>query len=223
MPFDIEPIRRQIEHYQQRGLQLFASSSFQSHSIPMLHIISRIDPAIPVYFLNTGYHFPETITYKEQIADLLGIKVVDLKPALPKHLQRDEHGKLYFTSDPDLCCYLNKVQPLDPVLAEKDVWITGVRRDQNNNRDTLDYEEEAPQNTIRYHPMLDFDKKLIVQYLKSYNLPRHPLERKGYVSIGCEPCTKRVDFDAIGDEREGRWSGLNKNECGLHTELMGKS
>ena len=223
MPFDIEPIRQKINEYKERGLQLFATSSFQSHSIPMLHIISRVDNSIPVYFLNTGYHFPETIEYRDQIAALLGIKVVDLKPSLPKHLQRDAQGKLYFTSDPDLCCYLNKVQPLEPVLAEKDVWITGVRRDQNDNRDAMHYEEEAPQNTVRYHPMLDFDKKMIVRYLKEYDLPRHPLEMKGYVSIGCEPCTKRVDPDMIGSERDGRWTGLNKNECGLHTELMDKS
>lgn len=220
MPFDIEPIRQQIQHYQQQGLRLFATSSFQSYSIPMLHIISRIDASIPIYFLHTGYHFPETLTYKEQITALLGLNVIDLKPAIPKHLQRDTHGQLYFTSDPDLCCHINKVQPLEPVLAEKDVWITGVRRDQSTNREEMSHEEQAPQSTLRYHPMLDFDKRMIVQYLKAYELPRHPLELKGYVSIGCEPCTKRVDIDQVGSERDGRWSGLNKTECGLHTELM---
>lgn len=80
-------------------------------------------------------------------------------------------------------------------------------------------EEEAPQDTIRYHPMLDFNKQMIVQYLKAYDLPRHPLGLKGYVSIGCEPCTKKVNSDDLGNERDGRWSGLNKTECGLHTEL----
>lgn len=223
MPIDIEPISKTIKDFQDRGLQLFASSSFQSHSIPMLHILSRIDPSIPVYFLNTGYHFPETIAYKEEVANLLGIKVIDLKPVLPKHLQKDQNGHLYFTSDPDLCCHINKVQPMEPVLAEKDVWISGLRRDQSSNRETVREIEEAPQNTLRYHPMLDFDRKMIVQYLKAYDLPRHPLEQKGYISIGCEPCTKRVDPDAIGTERDGRWSGLNKSECGLHTELRNDS
>jgi len=219
MPFDIAPIQSKIAEFKEQALSIFASSSFQSHSIPMLHIISRIDASIPVYFLNTGYHFPETIAYKEQIKRLLGLKVIDLKPVLPKHLQKNEKGNLYFTSDPDLCCYLNKVQPMEPVMAEKDVWISGLRRDQSSGRNTVGEVEEAPHDTLRYHPMLEVDKKQIVQYLKAYELPRHPLEQKGYVSIGCEPCTKRVDPETIGMERDGRWSGLNKSECGLHTEL----
>ncbi len=223
MPLDIEPIRKKIQEFRDRGLKLFASSSFQSHSIPMLHILSRIDPSIPVYFLNTGYHFPETIAFKDQIADLLGMKVIDLKPVLPKHLQRDENGNLYFTSDPDLCCHINKVQPMEPVLAEKDVWISGLRRDQSTNRQSIEEIEDGPQNTLRYHPMLAFDRKMIVQYLKAYELPRHPLEQKGYISVGCEPCTKRVDPETIGTERAGRWNGLNKDECGLHTELRHSS
>ncbi len=223
MPFDIAPIRERIEQFKAQGKKLFASSSFQSHSIPMLHIISRIDPTIPVYFLNTGYHFPETIAYKDQIADLLGIEVIDLKPALPKHLQKDGKGHLYFTSDPDLCCHINKVQPMEPILAEKDVWISGLRRDQSDNRETVQEVEDAPHNTLRYHPMLDFDRKMIVEYLKAYELPRHPLEQKGYMSIGCEPCTKRVDPKTVGTERDGRWSGLNKSECGLNTELRNSS
>ncbi len=219
MAFDITPIKDQIKAYNARGLKLFATSSFQTYSIPMLHILSRIDPGIPVYFLNTGYHFPETLRFKEEVTEMLGLNVIDLKPAIPKNLQRDSHGQLYFVSDPDLCCHINKVQPLEPVLAEKDVWITGVRRDQSENRESMQAEEEAPQNTVRYHPMLGFDKRMIVQYLKSHNLPRHPLGLKGYVSIGCEPCTKKVSTDELDSERDGRWSGLNKTECGLHTEL----
>lgn len=221
MPIDITAIEEKIEGYKAQGLALFASSSFQSHSIPMLHIISRIDPEIPVYFLNTGYHFPETIAYKEKITRLLGIKVIDLKPSVPKNLQKDGNGQLYFTSDPDMCCYLNKIQPMEPVLGEKDVWITGVRRDQSARRQSIDYEENAPQNTIRYHPMLDITKKQVTDYLKTYDLPRHPLEAKGFVSVGCEPCTQKVDFEKLGnEERDGRWAGLNKTECGLHTELI---
>ena len=220
MDFDITPIKRRIQAYKERGLKLFATSSFQTYSLPMLHIISRIDAEIPVYFLNTGYHFPETLRFKEEVADMLGLNVIDLKPAIPKNLQRDAHGQLYFASDPDLCCHLNKVQPLEPVLAEKDVWITGVRHDQCQNREGMQEEEVAPQGTIRYHPMLNFDKRKVVQYLKAYDLPRHPLGLKGYVSIGCEPCTKRVSPSEMASERDGRWGGLNKTECGLHTELM---
>ncbi len=220
---ELDFICQKIESYQASGLKVFASSSFQSHSIPMLHILSSIDASIPVYFLNTGYHFPETIQFKDEVTKLLGIKVIDLKSNIPKSQQKDHQGRLLFTSDPDYCCYLNKTQPMEPILAEKDVWITGVRKDQSANRSNIDYEANATQGTIRFHPMLNFDKKMINQYMKDHQLPRHPLEQKGYASIGCEPCTQKVDPALLEDERYARWMGLNKTECGLHTELIDKN
>ena len=102
-----EQIKKKIEDYLSNGKKIFTSSSFQTHSIPLLHIISRIDNKIPVYFLNTGYHFPETLDFRDKIADLLQLNLINLKPDTPKNMQLDPGGKLLFTSDPDHCCYLN--------------------------------------------------------------------------------------------------------------------
>jgi phosphoadenosine phosphosulfate reductase len=217
---EITLIRKHIEAYQERGLKLFSTSSFQTHSIVLLHILSQIDRNIPIYFINTGFHFPETIVYRDQIAELLGLNLVDLHSNTSKHMQKDASGKLLFTSDPDFCCHLNKVQPLDNVLAEHDVWINGVRADQSAVRKRMKVEQPAPHGTFRFHPMLDWNSRMIEQYLKEYKLPRHPLEAQGYFSIGCEPCTRKFDPEMM--EREGRWYGLNKTECGLHTELVSK-
>lgn len=215
-----EQIKDTLEGYKASGKLLFTSSSFQSHSLVMLHILSRIDRTIPVYFINTGYHFPETIQFRDKITDLLGLNTIDLKPEVPKHMQRDAEGRLLFASDPDHCCYLNKTQPMDGILRSFDVWINGVRADQSVVRAAMKVEQPAPYNTIRFHPMLDWNAKMIWQYQKEFKLPSHPLEEKGYVSIGCEPCTRRLDPGM--QEREARWYGMKKVECGLHTELVTK-
>lgn len=213
-----EEIERRIKLYKHQEKKLFATSSFQTQSVVLLHIISRIDNSIPIYFINTGYLFPETIAYKDNLVRLFNLNVIDLKPQVPKILQRDANGNLLFTSDPDYCCYLNKIQPLDSILADYDVWINGVRADQSKVRAELFEEDFAPHNVIRFHPMLDWTKQMIYQYIREHNLLRHPLDEKGYVSIGCEPCTAKILLD--DDERAGRWKGMKKNECGLNTDLV---
>lgn len=215
-----EEIKAKIEEYRASGKKMFTTSSFQSHSLVLLHMLSRIDRSIPVYFINTGYHFPETVQFRDYITELFGLPIVDLKSDVPKFMQRDAEGKLLFTSDPDHCCYLNKTQPMDGILRSNDVWINGVRADQSAVRAAMKVEQPAQHGSIRFHPMLDWNSKMIWQYQKEYNLPKHPLEEKGYVSIGCEPCTRKLDPEM--QEREARWFGLNKIECGLHTDLISK-
>src|SRR5215217_5313122 len=122
-----EEIKEKLEGYRRLGLKVFSSSSFQTHSLVLLHIISRIDKKIPVFFINTGYHFPETIVFKDEISKLFGLNVRDVYPLTPKSMQKDANGKLMFASDPDHCCFMNKTQPMEPILAEYDVWINGVR------------------------------------------------------------------------------------------------
>lgn len=218
MTVDIDHIKGKIADYRERGLRIFTTSSFQTHSIVLLHIISRIDKSIPVYFINTGYLFPKTIEYKDQVADLFGLSIVDLAPTVPKHLQKDIDGNLLFASNPDFCCHINKVMPMDSLLPQFDVWINGVRADQTAVRSAMSEEEKAPHGVIRYHPMLAFTKQEIYRYIKEYNLPRHPLDPLGYSSIGCEPCTQKPSLDF--PERDGRWFGQKKTECGLNTELV---
>ena len=213
----VEGIREKITAYNAEGKKMYATSSFQTHSIPMLHIISRIDNTIPIYFINTGFHFPETIAFRDKVANDFGLQIVDLHSNVPKIQQKDQYGNLYFTSDPDYCCYLNKVQPMEGVTATMDVWINGVRADQNANRKNMKMEQDTPNGSLRYHPMLNWNNKMIFQYAAHYQLPKHPLELKGYLSIGCEPCTQRFDLE---NNRDGRWFGMKKTECGLHTDLV---
>lgn len=204
-----------------RDKKVFATSSFQTQSIPMLHMLSRIDKNIPIYFINTGYHFPETLRFRDEVRDLFGLRVIDLHPPTPKNHQRDNRGNLLFTSDPDYCCYLNKIQPLEAVLIEHDVWISGVRADQTANRKKLKVMEPGAFNTLRYHPMLHWTAKDIDRYIKEHDLPSHPLDSHGYASVGCMPCTRKIMPNSVS-ARDGRWSGLTKTECGLHTELVRK-
>ena len=215
-----EKIKEKLEQYKASGQTMFTTSSFQSHSLVLLHILSRIDKSIPIYFINTGYHFPETVRFKDQIADQFGLHIVDLKSDVPKFMQRDPEGRLLFTSDPDHCCHLNKTQPVDAILLSHNVWINGVRADQSSIRAAMKEEQPAKHGCLRFHPMLDWNAKMIWQYQKEYALPKHPLEEKGFVSIGCEPCTRKLDPEM--QEREARWFGMNKIECGLHTDLINK-
>ena len=215
----IPEITDKIRAYKAEGKKMFATSSFQTHSIPMLHILSRIDPEIPILFINTGFHFPETLTFRDQIKDSLGLNLIDVRSLVARNLQKDSGGQFYFTSDPDYCCLINKTQPVEPFLAEYDVWINGIRGDQNANRRNMKIEQPAPFGSVRFHPMLDWSNKMIYDYIREHQLPKHPLEFQGYLSIGCEPCTRKVD---LNNDRTGRWFGLNKTECGLHTDLVNK-
>jgi phosphoadenosine phosphosulfate reductase len=205
-------VKERIQFYQDAEKKIFVSSSFQTHSIPLLHILRQISRDIPVYFINTGFHFPETILYKNQITELLDLDVRSVESPIPKMGQLDSNGRFLYSSDPDECCYFNKIMPLEPILAENDIWITGVRKDQNANRSKFGYEAPGPKGTTRFHPMLDWNSKMIWEYRKAFKLPGHPLEKKGIFSVGCEPCTQIYQ----GEDRDGRWAGMNKIECGLH-------
>lgn len=218
---DFEGIKNKLEEYHSRGLKMYTTSSFQTHSIVLLHILSRIDNSIPIYFINTGYHFPETVRFRDQVAKEFGLNLKEVSSLMPRHMQKDEAGRLLFASDPDFCCHINKVEPLEPILAQHDVWINGVRADQSSVRKNFHIEEPAPFGVTRFHPMLDWNMKMIYAYIKEYKLPRHPLEEKGYISIGCEPCTRKMDLEMT--ERETRWYGMKKTECGLNTELVGSN
>ena len=215
-----EEIENKISHYKKAGKKLFTTSSFQTHSIVLLHILSRIDKSIPVYFINTGYHFPETMSFRDEVVEKFGLNLKNAASTVQRAMQKDIYGNFLFSSDPDYCCHINKVEPLEPILQEYDVWINGVRADQSDVRKEFKIEQPAKFGSIRFHPMLDWDKRMIYQYIKEHNLPRHPLEQFGYSSIGCDPCTRKPDLE--WEERQGRWFGMNKTECGLNTELVTK-
>ena len=217
IPEATEAIHLKLRAYVQRGLKVFSTSSFQTHSIPLLHILSTSGLDIPVYFLDTGFHFPETLQFRNDITRRLGLNTIHVQSPVPKIAQRDANGKFLYASDPDRCCYLNKVLPLEPILQANDVWINGVRRDQTRFRQSLQEEAPGAHDTLQYHPILDWTSKMIWEYRKIFDLPEHPLDAQGYLSIGCVPCTRK--FDPEQAERGGRWSGLTKEECGIHTEF----
>lgn len=206
----VSEIHRRLDIYVDAGMSLCASSSFQTHSIPLLHVLSRWNGSIPIYFLETGYHFPETLRFRDEITDLLGLDLRIIESVVPKIAQRTAQGDLLFAADPDECCRLNKVDPMERALADHDVWVTGVRADQTVVRAAMKVEEERPDGVHRYNPLLDWTPAMIDVYRHRYELPEHPLDPFGVLSIGCAPCTR------LTDHRDGRWMGLTKTECGLH-------
>ncbi len=220
MQFDA--IGEQLRAYQAAGKRLFATSSFQTQSVVLLHILSRIDRDIPVYMINTGYLFAETLAYRDALVERLGLNVRSVSSPVPKIQQRGADGRLMFATDPDYCCHLNKVLPMEPLLEEYDVWINGVRADQSDTRRSFAVEERTPQGALRFHPMLEWTNRDVEAYIREHELPRHPLDAEGYASIGCQPCTRRMNIDIETDPRLARWFGLNKTECGLHTALVSK-
>jgi phosphoadenosine phosphosulfate reductase len=130
-------IEDEINQFKREGKKLFLSSSLQTHSVPLLDIIYSIDPTIPVFFIDTGYHFPETILFKNRLKKEYGYPIIELSSPVNRYQQKDSNGQLLYTSDPDYCCYLNKILPLEPILKEYDVWISGVRASQSAFRSEL--------------------------------------------------------------------------------------
>lgn len=193
--------------------RIMITSSFQTHSLPLLHISTRAIKDLPVIFIDTGFHFAETYAFRDQIVRDWDLNLINVRAKTSKHQQVNEDGQFLYTSDTEYCCHINKVEPLNGCLQDYDIWIAGLRRDQTKFRSGLDYFEKQKSGITKYHPILDWNSKMIYEYRKLYNLPAHPLEEKGFFSIGCFPCTQSVLNE---NERGGRWAGSNKTECGIH-------
>ncbi len=213
---DISTFFNDLARFADDGQRVIASSSFQTQSMPMLHLLSLAPEPVPIYFLDTGFHFPETLAFRDVVSDHLALDVHILESSVPKVAQRTDGGRFFWTEDTERCCAINKTAPMEPVLAGTDVWITGVRRDQGPTRAAFDREMLGAHGIVRYHPMLEWTKRDVWKWVSDHDLPRHPLELQGYDSIGCQPCTMAPD--PFG-ERSGRWNGQFKTECGLHTTL----
>ncbi len=198
--------------------KLAATSSFQTQSVALLHLISRARPEIPIIFLDTGYHFPETLAYRDQLVASFGLTLRIAHPAMTPAQIVKQHGDALYRSDPDLCCYINKVEPMQRALASLDAWITGIRRDQTANRAAALPIEQLPDGRIKINPLVAWTREDLWTYINRHNLPSHPLFSQGYLSVGCAPCTAPVS--AGGDERSGRWRSQVKTECGLHTDAL---
>lgn len=191
---------------------LVTTSSFQTQSAPLLHLLSRFAPGVPVLFLDTGFHFPETLAYKDALAARLGLDVRDLRPEMGHDGFRRRYGELH-RHDPDHCCHVNKVLPLQRALAGASAWISGVRRDQTPERAATRI-VELVDGRYKICPMARWSEADVTACVDAHDLPTHPLHGEGYLSIGCAPCTRAVRPGE--DARAGRWSGQAKTECGLH-------
>lgn len=204
--------------WQEFGGSVAASSSFQTQSAPLLHAIATTVPDMPVLFLDTGFHFPETLAYRDRLSEQLGLNLQVLKPRLGHDGFRRSHGELH-RKDPDMCCFLNKVQPLEDALSDYGAWVAGVRRDQTASRAGARPLERRRDGLLKLGPMVSWTDADIAVYLHEHDLPSHPLMAQGYLSVGCAPCTRPVT--AGEDARAGRWAGSAKTECGLHLEPAG--
>ena len=191
-------------------------SSFGAESAALLHLVSRIDASVPVLFLDTGKHFPETLAYRDELAERFGLNLVNLYPDLEELQARDETG-LRWSYDPDGCCDLRKVRPLERALARYDASFTGRKAFQSATRANLprfEIDTSDAQGRLKINPLIDWDADRIAAYFEEHDLPRHPLVERGFPSIGCSPCTRQVSEGE--DPRAGRWSGWDKVECGIH-------
>ena len=186
---------------------VLVTSSFGTTSAVLLHIISRIKPDCPIYFIDTGYHFKETLRYKQQLTRLLNLNVVTLKPDPSKHMTTQVQQM--WTKKPEACCEVNKIEPLKKIKFDYHVWVSGLIGYQNSRRNTLSILEERP-DILKFYPLIDWNKSLVDEYLENHGLPFHPLVDQGYHSVGCTHCT------VPGVGRNGRWSDSLKTECGLH-------
>jgi len=188
-------------------VDIMLTSSFATTSAYLLHLFSNIHPSQKIHFIDTGYHFKETILYKDYLTSIYNLNVIDVTAEDWKH-EFSTKDKTWET-DPDLCCSINKVEPLNATKEQHKIWISGLMEWQSDHRSSLDIFEER-KGIIKFYPLLDVKKEEREVYIKKHLLPFHPLQAKGYFSIGCAQCTKP------GKGRDGRWNNSPKTECGLH-------
>lgn len=209
-----QAIESQILAFKSEGRKVWMTSSFQTQSLPLLHMMSRGVPEVPVVLIDTGFLFPETYAFARQLEGEWGLDLVQIRSRRSYNDQRTASGHFLFTEDIDRCCHVNKVEPVQDLIQPGDVWISGVRRDQSATRAAKERIEFDARGVIRYHPMLDWTGRDIYAYIRLHGLAKHPLDEAGFVSIGCLPCTRKW----ADPDRGGRWEGSSKTECGLHTQ-----
>jgi phosphoadenosine phosphosulfate reductase len=182
----------------------------------IIHLAASVTPGLDVIFLDTGYHFPETIGTRDAVQAIYPVNLISVTPSRTVAEQDAELGPRLYGRNPDLCCYLRKVVPLERALDPYDAWITGVRREETASRsDTRVVEWDARRAMVKVNPIAAWTQEQVDSYIEENGVLVNPLVDEGYPSIGCATCTMRVEPGA--DPRSGRWAGTGKTECGLHT------
>ncbi len=212
---ELAPAEKIIEWSVDTFGERFCITSSMSDAV-LAHLAAQVAPGIDVVFLDTGYHFVETIGTRDAVAATMPVNVVTLSPTISVREQDAQYGPDLFARDPDLCCKLRKVQPLTDGLADYDAWATGLRREETHNRVIAPVVGwDAGKGKVKVSPLARWTQADVDRYIAENDILVNPLQYDGYPSIGCWPCTRRV---APGnDARSGRWSGTGKTECGIHS------
>lgn len=209
------------------GARAAIGTSFQGAGLVMMHLAKTSGIQFPVFTLDTGLLFPETLELKRRLEDFFGFQIESLRPDLTVEQQEEAQGPELWKRDPDLCCTMRKVLPLQGKLAELDCWITGLRRQQSDSRagigilELYTLDQSAGRDIVKLNPMAEWSRGAVWKYIHDHKIPYNPLHDQGYRSIGCQPCTHQTGKGE--DERAGRWIGFNKVECGIHTFLPKKA
>ncbi|CAA9358309.1 MAG: Phosphoadenylyl-sulfate reductase [thioredoxin] [uncultured Nocardioidaceae bacterium] len=214
---------RELEHASALEVMGWAAETFGSGLVVtssmadtvMVHLAEQVAPGIDVVFLDTGYHFAETIGTRDAVAATLPLTVVNVRPELSVAEQDERYGPDLFARDPDLCCALRKVGPLRDALTGYDAWATGLRRAETRDRVIAPVVGwDADKQRVKVSPLARWSAEDVDRYIAENNVLVNPLQSDGYPSIGCWPCTRRVSPGE--DPRSGRWAGTGKTECGIH-------
>jgi phosphoadenosine phosphosulfate reductase len=213
--------------WQRFGARAAIGTSFQGAGLVMMHLAKQNGIQFPVFTLDTGLLFKETLELQKRLEDFFGFKIESLTPDLTVEQQEDAQGPELWKREPDLCCTIRKVLPLQNKLRELDCWITGLRRQQSETRagvgtiELYTFEQSGGGDIVKLNPMAGWTRDAVWKYIHDHKIPYNPLHDQGYRSIGCQPCThKSGDGES---ERAGRWIGFNKVECGIHTFLSRKA
>lgn len=208
------------------GSRAAIGTSFQGAGLVMMHLAKQNNLRFPVFTLDTGLLFQETLELQKRLEDFFGYKIESLAPDLTVEQQAEAQGPELWNRDPDLCCTIRKVLPLQNKLAELDCWITGLRRQQSDTRAKIGiievyvFDEAAGRDIVKLNPMANWSREAVWNYIRDHKIPYNPLHDRGYHSIGCMPCTVKTTNGE--SERAGRWIGFNKVECGIHTFMSKK-
>jgi phosphoadenosine phosphosulfate reductase len=208
------------------GFRAAIGTGFQGAGLVLMHLAAERGLPFPVFTIDTGLLFPESVRLKARLEQFFGRPIEVLVPDLSVEQQAAVLGPELWRRDPDLCCFQRKVLPLQSRLGSLDCWITGLRREQSDTRAGIElvevyrFDEAAGRDIVKLNPMAGWSREAVWRHLHRHAIPYHPLHDRGYRSIGCQPCTAPSGNGA--GERAGRWIGFQKTECGIHTFLKRK-
>lgn len=201
-----------VEHF---AGSLVLASSFGAEDVVLIDMLHKLAPTIPVFYLDTSKHFPETYETRDKLEERYQTKFIQVLPEMTLAEQEKLHGEKLWEKDPNLCCQIRKVEPLKRVLSGYDAWITGIRRDQASTRaNAKKVEWDEKFQLVKFNPLADWTMDQVWAYIHANDVPYNPLHDRNYPSIGCSVCTRPVQPGQ--DPRAGRWAGFDKTECGLH-------